>query len=241
MSTSSRGGGTENGDHDVKVYRIVFCCEGCSNVLFTSTVWGAAKPIRMEFEPLDADGAMRARTEVLDFSVALHARGVGLKNPEVCRREARNMAELSWKDATSGKTWICVQCDAIIPFPTSSLGRKRKCEHGHPLEPVTGRESFTSGVLGGLAFVLLAGGAFVTLIKALMAWYWGPNIEVASVFVGVCIVAAPIIMAFLGLRALTKTGPARRLAPRFLAGSLGGVLGVAVFLVAAKSLSQLFR
>ena len=92
MSTSASNDGFENGDRDIRPIGAIRYCEGCASLLFTNEVWKVAKPVRIEMDPehIRTSEGEDARTEVIDFSVALAARRKNL-GPEQARKEAAQL------------------------------------------------------------------------------------------------------------------------------------------------------
>jgi hypothetical protein len=79
-------------------------CEECANVLFTDRIWDNAKPLRVEMTPEDAHSAegRDARSEVIDFSIALAAKRRGVSSSQALR-DARELGDLWWIDQPAAK------------------------------------------------------------------------------------------------------------------------------------------
>ena len=92
MSTSASNDGLENGDRDIRSIGAIRYCEDCASLLFTNEVWKGAKPVRIEMDPehIRTSEGDNARTEVINFSVALAARRKTL-GPEQARKEAAQL------------------------------------------------------------------------------------------------------------------------------------------------------
>ena len=85
-------------------------CEECANALFTKKVWQDAKALRVEMDLEDANSAegKEARSEVINFSIALRAKRWGII-PWQARREARALGKLWWKDQNKAKRRLIAQ------------------------------------------------------------------------------------------------------------------------------------
>jgi len=138
-------GGTEDGDIESKLLDVMLYCESCAHGLFTKKVWEEAKPLRVDMAPEDADDATgrEARSEVIDFSIALRAKHRGL-TPSEARGDARELGRLWWARAAQqsmskiprlryGK---CVFCGPVrlvdLRFAMSNrFAASRSSEHSH--------------------------------------------------------------------------------------------------------------
>ena len=103
-------GGTEKGDTEIKPLDAMLYCEECANALFTKKVWQDAKALRVEMDLEDANSAegKEARSEVINFSIALRAKRWGII-PWQARREARALGKLWWKDQNKAKRRLIAQ------------------------------------------------------------------------------------------------------------------------------------
>jgi hypothetical protein len=106
----------EAGDVEHKLLDAMLYCEQCANSLFTDGVWANAKMLRIEMSPEDVSSpsGREAKAEVIDFSIALRMKRLGMAPPQA-RREARAFGKLWWTDQGSARRRL----EAGDPCPNS--------------------------------------------------------------------------------------------------------------------------
>ena len=183
----------------------------------------------MDPEEASQPEGIAARAEVIDFSVALRAKRHGF-DAKRAHREAQKLAQLSWKEARRAKFWICMTCDAEAQFPLFSAKRRRTCLQGHDVaEVITFSTGLFTGAIGIPVVLLLC-----SLIVWLLASVWlplGALVSIAYQYALLGGLLVPLYGLCKGIIALTKSGPARRLASGYLGIALGfGLLIFVAFL-----------
>jgi hypothetical protein len=89
----------QNSKNETSELGTVLYCEGCANTLFTADVWQEAKAleVKMDAEDLQSPEGREARSEVIDFSVALRAKRRGF-DAQQARSESLELAKMWWQD-----------------------------------------------------------------------------------------------------------------------------------------------
>jgi len=136
--TTGRGG-IEKGDGSTRCLGAMLYCDRCAEALFTKKVWEEATALRTEMNPeeVHSQEGRAARSEVIDFSIALRAKRQG-RDAERSRDEARQLGELWWKDQNEAGRRL----DAQAEQPGSVW-----LQEGHDSAPASG---WTSDILKGL-------------------------------------------------------------------------------------------
>jgi ribosomal protein L7/L12 len=128
-------------------------CESCANGLFTEKVWADARKTTIELDQTTARGprsheAMKqALSQVNDFSVAMLAKRRGLDVAEA-RQEAREIAQLSWKDPQAAEQQLQEQLTAPRVDTKPVVQKKRSGFLGRLFGRVEGAKSEPSKVAG---------------------------------------------------------------------------------------------
>lgn len=100
-------------------------CENCANKLFTEKVWNDAKHLAIEIDFSSGFDAMnRAQTKANDFSVAMRAKRRRL-SPTQARQEAREIAQLWWKNQGAAAQRLLAQSSAPRVGTKSEDQKKR--------------------------------------------------------------------------------------------------------------------
>jgi len=105
------------------VMGLMVICEECANELFTEEVWNNANleaiEVAMSSMSFDTETMKREQRLVHDFSVALRAKRRGL-TAALARQEARDIAELWWKNKKAGVQLLLAQSST-----SSDIGKKQ--------------------------------------------------------------------------------------------------------------------
>lgn len=158
-------GAVQPGDVGCTPVDAMLYCDECASALFTDEVWANAEPLRVEMAPEDVTDpeGKKERFEVIDFSIALRMKRLGM-TPSQARREARAFGELWWQDqgaarrrlAAGEPAWKEVQRDGK---PTASLvlGIVSVAATSGILGAIVGVRPSRSTYIGSLVFGVLTG------------------------------------------------------------------------------------
>jgi hypothetical protein len=120
-------GSFEKGDTEIRKLDIALYCSGCASAAFTKKVWDEARALRVEMDSQDTTTleGRQARSEVLDFAIALPAKRRGL-SPEQARNEAHELGQLLWKDQNAVRQRLMGSDAEPTPVPPEP-GKPKDC------------------------------------------------------------------------------------------------------------------
>jgi hypothetical protein len=147
---------TEAGDVQCEPLDAMLYCDQCASALFTDEVWANAKALRVEIPSEEVNGpeGKEARSEVIDFSIALRIKRSGM-TPSQARRDARAFGELWWRDREAARRQLVSGEPPARPPAAQSdqeaVGKEAPQRDGKAIA------SLVFGVLSLAAFVMFAG------------------------------------------------------------------------------------